>query len=1329
MILFYADTRHASATSDDPVTTGSVGIPVTVTLTPDYTGLNATLVFENGTTYADVPLLGQDVTVPSDVCLKTGKLRMGVYASDQSGEVVIPTIWADVSPVVVGVRPSGIDPAPPAPSWADLVMEAARKAREDAEVARADADSARADADSAREDAEAAKSDAERALAVSNDVEMLEDVSVSLTPFFARKPPYGGAHSDDYWKSYNTYYLADLDGGWAHWHEELAGDQDGRRWSHEFISVAKSGDLRPGGVYTFILEVRNFVCVAGDESEPPNIFFGYGSGGSGANTQVYDPKQVSYPISHDGKYVITLAGSLVQDKPNLIHIGASSIAGSVFDCDIRMSLYSGTHVGGYIANPTNAEDALSLTSKTADEAHAVNLTPMFSAYDDDSYWNSISAKYSDEPHPRNGWIGLHITDDDNDRRAIVAVLGKLDWIVSNAPYTLLIDVVGLDESSTEATLSVHTSRSQLYQRSTGYVDVTTTITDGSYRFFMSARDNPHTSFLICATSFSIVVPSGVEATFAVRASLYDGDYTGEYKPCLSWINGEVEGLSEAVNSLDETVGDVSEAIGGINENVATITEELSEVSGSIRHLGDNLTPFFSRQPTGESPDPYWYWHHSWQSAEYLGGGWMRAECDNDVMGSAAMYTYVPRRIEGLRAGARYTLLVEVRNLDHGAIEGGEHEPSDRNPFIKVGYNDYDYQLNVASYAKQEQPITGDGRYLYEVYAADNIASSSRDKLVKCNVFAPPYQHVSVEVRISLWEGDYDGPWKPCPWWLGDEVESISGNISDISEEISEIKEDISLIGGVKNLTPFFSHNNVGSGALIIDQYWESCDAWRPDDDVYEAGWWGVGWSDSGSEYREWVYACPRKQGFVEDGATYTLLVEVSGLENDGDVTPAIRVGSSSSQLVPTNPNDGDESVVEVEGDGQYRFTLTTRQAGDSDEAYRLVDLVFLVPSSQDGMMMVRASLYEGDYEGDYIPFWDHQFVDEQLQNACHAIGSLSSETSNVRSIASNALSLTAHNVVPMLSALGDDSRWYSTESLPYVTYLVDGWAHVGIGEDGVGAPDLRLIPATSDVINIEKRYTLLVEVRNVRYAGPGELKVKVPKKSSTPKQQLYYDDYESSTYKTFYKSDNYRKLLLPGLGANRFNDSQCDCLMVVEFTFAGDSRFEFDLRLSVYDDKSYQGDYVPCEWWLASEVERLSGEVATLGDTVGELSEVIEGIDVTVAAAVAEATASEDVSNNVVINPDLPVFAGGAQARRIGGVVFLSATIQLSERITISSNDTLVFTFTGKALPETFTYLATSIPGVQVVVGMGKMTIRATGADVSVGVSDDFIISGSYLAQ
>lgn len=777
MILFYADTRHASATSDDPVTTGSAGIPVTVTLTPDYTGLNATLVFENGTTYADVPLLGQDVTVPRDVCLKTGKLRMGVYASDQSGEVVIPTIWADVSPVVVGVRPSGIDPAPPAPSWADLVMEAARTAREDAEAARADADSA-------REDADAARYDADRALSISNDVEMLEDVSASLTPFFSRNPPYGGAYYDDYWNSYSSYYLTNMDGGWVHVRDDRSNEQGSGLWGYELASVKPIGHLRPGRQYTFMIEVRNFSWVSGDVANAPRLSVSTGRDGSGYGSQVYAETDSNFvQINGDGEYVIQTTGSLNQNATNLISIGASAYSGTSFEYDMRVSLYSGAHAGNYIANPTGIDDRLSSVSTVADEAHAMNLTPMFSAYDDDSYWNSISAKYGDEPHPRNGWIGLHVTDDDELRYVLIADLDVLDWIVSGAPYTLLIEVVGLDESSAEATLKIDVSASQLYQRSTGYADVTTTITDGSYRFFMSARDNAHSSFFTCATSFSILVPSGVEATFAVRASLYDGDYTGEYKPCLSWINGEVEGLSETVNSLDETVGELSDTVTTLNNQTTTLSGDLSHLQDVVDGIADsqcrcgyNITPFFSHgaPASGTSDD---YWASVPNAVQSIGGGW--AHVHKALGDSQSAYTSNTVRVKALAAinpEARYTLLVEVRNLTCVQTEGAT--PNDNTPKIEVLAVDgtaYQYTNQLGHDLGPEVWVFGDdGSHHYPLVAS--YYARNKVYLIATNIMLPSGKTTDFDLRLSLYEGDYDGSYRPCLDWMEETLLSLVSRV-------------------------------------------------------------------------------------------------------------------------------------------------------------------------------------------------------------------------------------------------------------------------------------------------------------------------------------------------------------------------------------------------------------------------------------------------------------------------------------------------------------------------------------------------------------------------
>ena len=141
MIRITANSRHARSTHDEPITTGSVGIEVAVELSEDFDGLAATLVVACGEVSRDVALAGGAVTVPWECLQVAGEtLRMGVYASDPQGTVVIPTVWASVATVREGAAPSEVSPSDPTPSWAAQVQQAAADAKAMAQsvVGRAD---------------------------------------------------------------------------------------------------------------------------------------------------------------------------------------------------------------------------------------------------------------------------------------------------------------------------------------------------------------------------------------------------------------------------------------------------------------------------------------------------------------------------------------------------------------------------------------------------------------------------------------------------------------------------------------------------------------------------------------------------------------------------------------------------------------------------------------------------------------------------------------------------------------------------------------------------------------------------------------------------------------------------------------------------------------------------------------------------------------------------------------------------------------------------------------------------------------------------------------
>lgn len=131
MIHLIATGRAVRVTVTEPLTTGSVGMPVEVELSNAFDGLAAWLVWDSGHKQADVALAGGPVTVPPQVLRVAGEtLRVGVYACNAAGDKVIPTVWAECGTVRQGAEPSGFEPAKPEPGWAASVREMAEEALE-----------------------------------------------------------------------------------------------------------------------------------------------------------------------------------------------------------------------------------------------------------------------------------------------------------------------------------------------------------------------------------------------------------------------------------------------------------------------------------------------------------------------------------------------------------------------------------------------------------------------------------------------------------------------------------------------------------------------------------------------------------------------------------------------------------------------------------------------------------------------------------------------------------------------------------------------------------------------------------------------------------------------------------------------------------------------------------------------------------------------------------------------------------------------------------------------------------------------------------------------
>lgn len=103
------------------ITSGTVGLPVEFTFDREWDELKKIFVFKAGNVTKSVE---NPTTVPWEVLEKPGVwLSVGVYGTNSDGSIVIPTIWANVSPIHIGVDPDGDPTTDPTPSIWQSVQE------------------------------------------------------------------------------------------------------------------------------------------------------------------------------------------------------------------------------------------------------------------------------------------------------------------------------------------------------------------------------------------------------------------------------------------------------------------------------------------------------------------------------------------------------------------------------------------------------------------------------------------------------------------------------------------------------------------------------------------------------------------------------------------------------------------------------------------------------------------------------------------------------------------------------------------------------------------------------------------------------------------------------------------------------------------------------------------------------------------------------------------------------------------------------------------------------------------------------------------------------
>ena len=141
MIQVTANARKACAVTDDLITTGSIGIPVSFSLSADFNGLSNIAVFRGSGATVDVILTDNSCVVPPEtLATANSELWVGVYGRNADGTIAIPTVWAGAFNIHYGAVPSGVDPSERTPDWTAQVQAAATEALQVARSVEARAD-------------------------------------------------------------------------------------------------------------------------------------------------------------------------------------------------------------------------------------------------------------------------------------------------------------------------------------------------------------------------------------------------------------------------------------------------------------------------------------------------------------------------------------------------------------------------------------------------------------------------------------------------------------------------------------------------------------------------------------------------------------------------------------------------------------------------------------------------------------------------------------------------------------------------------------------------------------------------------------------------------------------------------------------------------------------------------------------------------------------------------------------------------------------------------------------------------------------------------------
>ena len=105
------------------LTAGMVGVPVQFSFSPEWAELNCLAVFRAGEVKKDNAITDGCSVIPAEVLQQPGqRLYIGVEGRSKQGDVVIPTVWAEVGQILEGAQAANDPALAPTPSQFERFM-------------------------------------------------------------------------------------------------------------------------------------------------------------------------------------------------------------------------------------------------------------------------------------------------------------------------------------------------------------------------------------------------------------------------------------------------------------------------------------------------------------------------------------------------------------------------------------------------------------------------------------------------------------------------------------------------------------------------------------------------------------------------------------------------------------------------------------------------------------------------------------------------------------------------------------------------------------------------------------------------------------------------------------------------------------------------------------------------------------------------------------------------------------------------------------------------------------------------------------------------------